>query len=1015
MKPEKLTIRAFGPYAGEEVVDFGLLGERSLFLIHGPTGSGKSSVLDAMCYALYGESSGGERTADEIRSQHASVEEPTEVEFVFSRGGERYKVERAPEQERRKKRGSGTTTQPPRAALYRWESADGEGWKLVASRAGAVDEQVERILGFQVSQFRQVVVLPQGQFRRLLSADSAERERILATLFQTHEYARIQEALKSAARDVREQIDNLQRENRVLLEEEQVESREDLEQVREQVKAAVRKLDERIAKLSAQEKERSAERDRAREVEEKFSELDEAEAELAGLEDLREEKDEQEAALDRARKAHDLRDLAAGLTQRREDAQESAAQLAASEKALEQAIRDRDRAVRAFEKEEGREEQRQNTRKQAEKIEELTDQLAEWETAQQEFEAVREVVEQARQGLDELTEVLTAGQAKLKARQEELQLLREAAGEQKALALELEQHESALAAARKLKEADEELGKASKDHERAEAKLEKKDRNIERARARLTRLQQALVAGQAAVLAEGLEEGVPCPVCGSTDHPAPARKTKEVPEQEKVEEQRLKLEQAEEERERMRKKVAEQDKAVGKWSARAEQAREQFGDLAGQGIKALEEKVARTEEAVQAARQAGEQKTEVEKEIRRTQSRVEKLGKQVEEARGRLDEAVAGQAEKNAVVREKGKSIPKRYREPGALAEAIEKARKKHQKMQAAWEQAREQRQETDKRAAAFEKQTEVLRKERDKALVADSKKAEEFAGRLAKAGFRDEGEYHEARLERDEMDGLDRQVQDYRASLKASRQRTRRARSAIENLQRPDLEAVERAWEQVKAELATATDERGAQRSRDQELVAKLNSLARRHGEIEKLDQQYVVVGELAEVACDRAMTFERFVLAALLDEVLIAASQRLWVMSNQRFQLRRDEGQRDRRRAGGLDLVVFDSHTGQERSVRSLSGGEGFLASLSLALGLADVVQAHAGGIRLDTMFIDEGFGSLDPEALDHAFQTLVDINAEGRLVGVISHVPDLAERIDARLEIVPGIRGSTTKFVL
>ena len=187
------------------------------------------------------------------------------------------------------------------------------------------------------------------------------------------------------------------------------------------------------------------------------------------------------------------------------------------------------------------------------------------------------------------------------------------------------------------------------------------------------------------------------------------------------------------------------------------------------------------------------------------------------------------------------------------------------------------------------------------------------------------------------------------------------------------------------------------------------------RLAEIGALDGEFGIVGELAEVANDRAMTFERWVLAALLDEVLAAASQRLVRMSRSRYLLRRDTDQRDKRRAGGLDLVVFDAHTGAERSVASLSGGEGFLASMSLALGLADVVQAHAGGIRLDTVFIDEGFGSLDPEALDLAYQTLVDIHSEGRLVGVISHVPDLKERIDARLEIKPGTRGASARFVL
>jgi exonuclease SbcC len=195
------------------------------------------------------------------------------------------------------------------------------------------------------------------------------------------------------------------------------------------------------------------------------------------------------------------------------------------------------------------------------------------------------------------------------------------------------------------------------------------------------------------------------------------------------------------------------------------------------------------------------------------------------------------------------------------------------------------------------------------------------------------------------------------------------------------------------------------------------LDQLGESAARIEEAERRYRAVGRVAQVASganEAGVSFVRFVLGALLDDVLAAATERLLRMSQGRFALVRAGDRRDRRRSGGLDLEVFDAHTGMARPAGTLSGGEGFLASLSLALGLADVVQSHTGGIRLDTMFVDEGFGTLDPEALDLAMRALEDLQAGGRLVGIISHVPELRERVAARLEVLAGRRGSTARFV-
>jgi len=284
-------------------------------------------------------------------------------------------------------------------------------------------------------------------------------------------------------------------------------------------------------------------------------------------------------------------------------------------------------------------------------------------------------------------------------------------------------------------------------------------------------------------------------------------------------------------------------------------------------------------------------------------------------------------------------------------------------------------------------------------------------------AGTNAQAELARACLPPERLDELEREVRDYQAAVRAVCDRVVRAAEAARGLEPPELEALEQAQQDTREIAAEVTGQRG-------ELVAELRRLDDWLAELVELgaarqaqDAEYGVVGRLSEVAAGRngpGMTLQRFVLAALLDEVLAAASQRLKLMSKGRYLLSRARERADRRLASGLDLLVDDAYTGTSRPVNTLSGGESFLASLSLALGLSDVVQSYAGGIRLESIFIDEGFGSLDPEALDLAIRTLHDLQRGGRLVGIISHVPELKEQIDVRLEIEPGRAGSTARFV-
>jgi exonuclease SbcC len=286
---------------------------------------------------------------------------------------------------------------------------------------------------------------------------------------------------------------------------------------------------------------------------------------------------------------------------------------------------------------------------------------------------------------------------------------------------------------------------------------------------------------------------------------------------------------------------------------------------------------------------------------------------------------------------------------------------------------------------------------------------------RRTASGFGTDQEYLDALLEADEREALRQAIDRHKESLLRVESEIEKNSKHIGNKERPDiprLEELEGEAEKARIELRDRWNSAEGEKEKLKTLSSDLATIAEKSGDLEK---RYGIVGRLSDVANGRSMTFQRYVLAALLDDVLLAASERLQLMSRGRYRLMRRMVQADKRSHAGLDLDVEDTYTGKARPVSTLSGGESFQAALSLAMGLAEVVQSYAGGIRLDTIFVDEGFGSLDPEALDSAVNALVDLQQAGRMVGVISHVPELKERIDVRLEVQGSRSGSTAGFVV
>jgi DNA repair protein SbcC/Rad50 len=871
MRPLRVVMQAFGPYAGEQTLDFAELRGASFFLITGPTGSGKTTVLDAMSFALYGVTSGGPeseggRSGAAMRSDHADPDLLTRVTFDFALGGERFRIVREPEQDRPKLKGDGVTKHNQTAALWRLRDGLGgleesggpleTGWTKVSVKS-------EELLGFRSEQFRQVVMLPQGRFQKLLEADSKEREQILRALFDTGHYAAMELALKDAAKGLRDAAARLAAQRAEALRQAETESAEDLAERRARLALGAAEAADHAGEAETARDEAQRRLQNGRDAGARLDELAAAEATAAAVAGREALVAATRAELDAAEQASTVSEAASRVATARRVAAERRAVSEACEAVL---LRRSEAAAQA------------------------TAALQAVEATGADRDAAADEVRRLRELVGVTTDLATAGAA-------------------------ADEAEATATTARAAAAAAEAAWTA--------------------ARARAAAADAAWRETQAGRLAEGLRAGEPCPVCGSTDHPSPALLPDETPGQDEVE------------------------------------------ALRGAA------------DAASAARDG---------------------------ATKRLAAAEASYAAAAARLAEREKAAPAEFTDPAALDAAIEAAAAKSRDLIAAHRRAQAAAQETATAAAtaatsAATAADELYKADQEVGLACDA-----LAERLAAASFSDEDTWIAACREPHEIERLRREIAAHADQVARTAERLRLARAAAEDVAVPDLGDLEAA-------AAAAAEAALSARTAAVELSAAADTASRQLERLDELDREaqdvharYEVTGRLADVANGdnpRHLSFQRYVLGAFLDDVLVAASQRLHLMTKGRYRLERTERRFGGKAAAGLNLEVYDAWTGVARPVATLSGGETFMAALSLALGLAEVVQAHAGGIHLETVFVDEGFGSLDDESLDLAVSALMGLGEDGRLVGIISHVGELRERVDARLEVTADKTGSRARF--
>ncbi|MBP0639235.1 AAA family ATPase [Cupriavidus sp. AcVe19-6a] len=1009
MRPLQLTLQAFGPFAATEQVDFTRLGEQAFFLIHGPTGAGKTTLLDAICFALYGDTSGGERSAQAMRSANAAPGLRTEVTLEFSLGAQRWRVVRSPAQERPKQRGEGWLTEPARAQL---DQHDGNGWASKAGQPGKVSDAIRELLGFDSAQFRQVIVLPQGRFRELLTASSQARQAILERLFRTEVYRRVEELLKTQAAGIRRDAERIGIQRDEALRQAGMESAQALADGIAALQAEMHALQAqeqgaRQALAAAQAALGAGEQVAAR-----LQERQQAEAAHAALLVQQPAMEAERARLQAAQRAARVNPALQQWQLAQRDHAAAGTAFAQTEAAAARAAQQAVQTAAALQAETARAELRSAAQRRCTELDAMLPRARQLGTLNEAFQSARQKQAATAEARERAAARLAASQADAAAAETALGQARLAAAQLRGTQLQLAALQEKSRQFSRHAQATQALANAAGQAADADAAQQLAARMRERRRAALAEAEAAWRAGQAARLAASLATGEACPVCGSSSHPTPAQQVDTPLSDEVLEQARSAMLEAESQAVRCAGAVQAAQAATTQAHERADELAQSLGDVSDEAARQLKADIATLEAALAAGQQAAASVGQCEATVAASRT-----AREAAELASR-DAATAAEAASQALAQCQAEwqvacaQVPEDSRDPVVLAEALRQAQAEAAALERALATAQAAERQAAADAAAAQAALGSARQVQAQAAARLAEAEDALAQALGREGFADAAAHAVASLPDADMARIDQALRAFDAELVAAARLRERAEVAAQGLGVPDLDGL-RATRQAAADAVEALVRQQADRGRSRDTLQQCQlRLQQLDAQGRDIEARYAVLGRLAEVANGnnpRRMTFQRFVLATLLDEVLEAASARLLAMSRGRYVLQRVREQADQRSAGGLDIEVFDHDTGAPRPANTLSGGEGFLASLSLALGLADVVQSRAGGIQLDTLFVDEGFGTLDPESLDFAIRTLLDLQQAGRLVGIISHVAELRERIDVRLEVRPGVGGS------
>ncbi len=1081
MKPLKLTISAFGPYAGVQEIDFTILNEQ-IFVISGPTGAGKTTIFDAISFALFGEPSGSSRDRDSLRSDFAEPETETFVELKFELRGKAYRIRRSPQQEQKKLRGEGYTTRNADAELI---MPDGS----LITRISNVDEKVNMLLGINKSQFKQIVMLPQGEFRKLLESDSYEREIIFRKIFGTEAFAEIQKKLENESKelykevhDIKTQIDTYIKHfdcgNKIELEEIRNSKNVNIDLFLEEIKMLSEVDTEELAILKCQLEMITASQGvlkeeiaKSNEINKKLKDKEQISREYAISIARTEEFSQKEVDLEFARRALPISEIDEQCRISSQSIETKTKELTLAKQQAENSTKNYLACKEKLNLEKEKEPLKKKYEAELSVLNSMLPKVIQYDRGLKALEAAKARNTVIINSLETEQKKLEAAKKSYKEQEENLKRVYIMESECTKLDKDISENRKFLIELDNINKQIISFIEQSELYESKKSDFEVFDTDFVNFRSKLEQLEDNYIRGQAGILAKTLQENEPCPVCGALEHPKPAKVIESIPTEERLKELKKQYTSLSDQRTDKLKVISELGGNIdskkleikNKYLALAQSVH--ISDIDGykqliedeqqfiQGKNADKVCYSKmtnylemdnlTKDSLESARKdimdIGKQlkaetlalkdkykekidfvnkKNIFEREYQETATKIESLETSVNsfniqklsasEELARISTAVFSI---EAEVSEDIRSVARLNAKIDEKKTVIDKLETELKKAEQAAELAKEKLSEAEKAVAI-----------RNTSLYESIEESARLDGllkeRLIEGDFEDYNHYVKMKKTKADILALQEEIASFYQKIKSQKDMLIHLEEETKTLEFKNIEELDAKYNLLVEEQKNLQNKQNIVFSRNTNNLKVVNQLQSLLVKVKALEEKYRLVGDLNKVAKGdnvQRLTFERYVLAAYFDEIITAANLRLDKMTGSRYLLKRKEDKSKGRAQQGLELEVFDNYTGKARHVKTLSGGEGFKASLALALGLADIVQSYAGGISLDTLFVDEGFGSLDSESLDSAIQCLVDIQKTGRLVGVISHVFELKERIKSVLEICPNKEGSYARFVI
>lgn len=1018
MRPLKLVMNAFGPYKEEVTLDFTTLSQSSLFLVSGPTGAGKTTIFDAIAFALFDAASGDSREKDTFKSQFASDTDLCFVELEFELNGKIYSIRREPTQI-----GPGERTKTKQiqanVAFYHEHG--------VTTKVREANDEIQSLLGLTYEQFRQIVMLPQGAFKKMLESNSGDKEKIFRNIFQTEKFELFQTRLKEKAKE----LENKRKSYKQALEQSfqgiETEQNERLEKAIEQfdVTATLEELsrllkeeEQVLQKIRDEHKKKQEESQKQSRIIETLQQKEELEKEQNQLKDsalkIKELKDQLEKH-EQAEKLKQAEDRAIESEKSWREKKVALASHQETKRTITKELKETEKKLVSLQEDV---DQLNVTREEVNKLKEMLKQFEQAEKVSKQISTQAKEIRTAESMISSLEKDLKQLIIELKEKQQALEAISDIRIKRDQISKEIANQKEALYKIAIRKEKLEGLCRLRSEGANVKQEFSLTAKNYKEKQRMFDQAKSLYYSNLAVVLAGELKEGEACPVCGSTEHPKKAFEEQTNVTEEEVNKLEKQKNDVQQKYNQLGARLEYLSKEVMK---RCEELSIEPGSSAEAFEQAKRQEIEKTDALDQLEREYKEKEKQVKKEkevkyqVEQLQKAQQSASRTLQKQEATIEHAVNRKEEMQQELKILSEQIDSGSKEnvKSQVLEKeafIQKTEKEYAKMQTKLSEVKANLASNSKAIELTEEQIEELQKQK-------TAQTEVFE-QLLEQSFMDET-FSSFILDETEKEEKKKQVETYKESQAINISHLAKVNQQLAEIGNVQTKQIHlNNLEELREQLPILEERRDyfiRVVSQNKKSISMIKEYQKQSMEIE---QAYQIFGELSKMASGTSneteyISFERYVLGIYFDEILIAANERFSQMTNHRYELKRKIEKAKGAGPKGLDIDVFDHYTGKSRGVNTLSGGETFKASLALALGLSDVIQNQNGGVSVDTLFVDEGFGTLDSDSLDMAIQTLLDLHQRGRLVGIISHVDELKTRIPAHIIVEKTSTGSTARI--